>query len=213
MAGRDGFQLDEQWYPVYDAKGRPHPPQVCVDFVLDSFERANDTWFSPRGEPPQRRAGRLDFNSFGIENRRAVLALEEFARAKTELFEHERLKPEERIRFRERARFFDFLTTHADRFRAGDIVAIQGLKNDGKVHQHAILIERTDPLSGFPYGLADQMKRPRRRTWEGIMAEAPLRSLLYRIRPKDSVLLPDSAAQATNGAAAATGAATQSGPG
>ncbi len=201
LAGRQGFQFDEQWYPVYDSEGRPHPPQVCVDFVLDSFERANDTWYSPRGEPPQRSAGRLDFNAFGIENRRAVLALGEFARERTELFEHERLAPEERIKFRERERFFGFLTEHADRFRAGDIVAIQGLKNDGKIHQHAILIERTDPLSGFPYGLADQMKRPRRRTWEGIMAEAPLRSLLYRIRPKDSVLVPTGASPVVAGAA------------
>jgi hypothetical protein len=32
------------------------------------------------------------------------------------------------------------------------------------------------------------MKRPRRRTFEGIMAEAPLRSLLYRVRPDDRLL-------------------------
>ncbi len=195
LSGRRSFQVDEQFYPVYDKDGRPHPPQVCVDFVLDSYERASDTWFSPLGEKPERRSGRLDFNSFGIENRRGVLALEEFAQEKTDLFEHVRFAPEERIKFRERQRFFAFLLEQADRFRAGDIVAIQGLKNDGKVHQHAILIEATDPITGFPHALADQMKRPRRRTWEGIMAEAPLRSLLYRIRPKDGVLL--SAAKST----------------
>jgi hypothetical protein len=66
-------------------------------------------------------------------------------------------------------------------------VAIHGKKADGKIHQHAILVEWSDPLSGFPYGLADQMKRPRRRTWEGIMAEAPLRSLYYRVRPQPAV--------------------------
>jgi hypothetical protein len=32
------------------------------------------------------------------------------------------------------------------------------------------------------------MKRPRRRTWEGIMAEAPLRSLLFHVRPGPAVL-------------------------
>jgi hypothetical protein len=31
------------------------------------------------------------------------------------------------------------------------------------------------------------MKRPRRRTWEGIMAEAPLRSLYYRVRPREGI--------------------------
>ena len=71
--------------------------------------------------------------------------------------------------------------------RPGDVIAIQGKKADGKIHQHAILVEWADPITGFPSGLADQMKRPRRRTWEGIMAEAPLRSLLYRARPRDTV--------------------------
>jgi len=70
----------------------------------------------------------------------------------------------------------------------GDVVAIHGLKRDDRIHQHAILVDRTDPLTGFPYGLADQMKRPRRRTWEGIMAEAPKRSLLYRVRPTAALI-------------------------
>jgi hypothetical protein len=34
------------------------------------------------------------------------------------------------------------------------------------------------------------MKAPRRRSWEGIMAEAPKRSLLYRARPTDVVFKP-----------------------
>jgi hypothetical protein len=69
------------------------------------------------------------------------------------------------------------------------VVAIQGIKRDGNIHQHAILIERTDPMTGFPYGLADQMKWPRRRTWEGIMGEAPRRSLLFHLRLRPEVLL------------------------
>ncbi|MEQ9319664.1 MAG: hypothetical protein RIF41_10940, partial [Polyangiaceae bacterium] len=64
----------------------------------------------------------------------------------------------------------------------------QGPKPDGYVHQHAILVEDTDPVTGMPYSLADQMKWPRLRTWEGIMAEAPKRALLYHVRPKTSFL-------------------------
>ncbi len=93
----------------------------------------------------------------------------------------------ERIEFRERSRYFQFLTDHADEVRPGDVIAIHGLKRDERIHQHAILVEYADPITGFPSGLADQMKRPRRRTWEGIMAEAPLRSLLYRARPTADV--------------------------
>jgi hypothetical protein len=182
------FRFDDKTYPVFDGQGRAAPPQVCVDFVLDSYERGAGSWFGARGTAPGRTAGRLDFDGFGIANRRGVIAFESFAAGRADLFETVRFGAEERIPFGERARFFRFLTDHAERFLPGDIVAIQGLKNDGKIHQHAILIEGTDPITGFPHALADQMRLPRRRTWETIMAEAPRRSLLYRIRPKAAIL-------------------------
>ncbi len=188
LNGQSAFSFDEESYPVYDASGRPHPPQVCVEFVLDSYERASGTWYRPRGEEPARDVGSLDFNELGIKNRRGVLAFEKYAEESPEVFDHLRFPQEERVKFAERKRFFSFLVEHADRFRPGDVVAIQGRKGDGNIHQHAILIEDTDPVTGFPDALADQMKRPRRRTWEGIMAEAPLRSLLYRVRPKKTVM-------------------------
>jgi hypothetical protein len=183
-----GFSFDGFSYPVYDARGRPWPPQVCVDFVLDTYERASGTWFSPFDVSPGRVAGRLDFDAAGIPNRRAVLAFERFADEHPDLFELRRFRGAERIPFGERTRFFEFLVEHADEVRPGDVVAIQGRKRDGLVHQHAIFVEGADPVTGFAHALADQMKRPRRRTWEGIMAEAPLRSLLFRARPRDAVL-------------------------
>jgi hypothetical protein len=187
--GQSWFSFDEKSYPVFDTEGRPHPPQVCVDFVLDSFERASGTWFQKTSTGAARVVGRLDFDAKGIKNRRSVLAFEKFAEENPSVFTHSRFRPEERIPFGERERFFAFLSKNADRFRPRDIVAIQGRKADGNIHQHAILIEDTDPVSGFPDALADQMKRPRRRTWEGIMAEAPLRSLLFHVRPADTILL------------------------
>src|SRR4029079_19772670 len=93
----------------------------------------------------------------------------------------------ERIPFGERSRFFAELRDYADEIRPGDVISIQGEKRDKHIHQHAIFVERADPVTVFPFGLADQMKRPRRRTWEGIMAEAPKRSLFYRARPRDEV--------------------------
>jgi hypothetical protein len=187
LQGRSSFDFDGTSYPVFDASGKPWPPEVCVDFVLDSFERTAGTWFSPRGEALRRVRGRLDFDDTGIKNRHGVIAFGTFAEGRPDLFEAKRFTGDERIQFRERSRYFDYLTEHADEVRPGDVVAIQGKKADGLIHQHAILVEWSDPITGFPYGLADQMKRPRRRTWEGIMAEAPLRSLYYRVRPREVV--------------------------
>ena len=188
-SGQFGFTHDHEGYLVYDDAGRPLPPEMCVDFVLDSYERAAGTWFEPRGHKPGRVVGALDFDSFGIGNRAGVLAFGKFAESKPELFEFRTIPEAERIPFGERSKFFAYLLEHADDFRPGDVVAIQGLKRDGNVHQHAILIEDTDPLTGFPCGLADQMKWPRRRTWEGIMGEAPRRSLLFHVHPKPELLL------------------------
>ena len=185
LQGRQSFEYQGTTYPVFDTSGRAWPPEVCVDFVLDSFERTSGTWFTPRGGPLHRTRGRLDFDEAGIPNRRGVLAFGAFAEKRPDLFESRRFAGAERIQFKERSRFFSYLVDHADEVRAGDVVAIHGMKADNKIHQHAILVEWTDPVTGFPSGLADQMKKPRRRTWEGIMAEAPLRSLLYRARPRD----------------------------
>jgi hypothetical protein len=188
-SGQLGFTHEQEGYLVYDDAGRPKPPEMCVDFVLDSFERAAGTWFEPLGHKPGRIVGALDFDSFGTFNRAGVLDFGKFAESKPELFEFRRFSEDERIPFGERSRFFEYLLGHADDFRPGDVVAIQGLKRDGNVHQHAILVEDTDPVTGFPYGLADQMKWPRRRTWEGIMGEAPRRSLLFHVRPTPLLLL------------------------
>jgi hypothetical protein len=185
---RESFEHEDTRLPVFDSQGEPWPPQVCVDFILDTFERASGTWYRPRGEAPKHVKGLLDFNDVGIPNRRAVLAFADFAETQPGLFEVRRFQGKERIPFGERSSFFGYLAENADEVRMGDVVAIHGLKRDEKVHQHAILVEYTDPLTGFAYGLADQMKRPRRRTWEGIMAEAPKRSLLYRVRPTQALL-------------------------
>jgi hypothetical protein len=186
-SGRTSFEHDGATYAVFDSEGNAWPPEVCVDFVLDTFERTAGNWFRPRGPSLGRDRGRLDFDETGIPNRRGVLAFGTFAETQPSLFATRRFAGSERIEFRERARYFQFLTDHADEVRPGDVIAIHGMKQDKRIHQHAILVEYADPITGFPGGLADQMKRPRRRTWEGIMAEAPLRSLLYRARPTAEV--------------------------
>ncbi|MFO0617413.1 MAG: hypothetical protein U0414_32755 [Polyangiaceae bacterium] len=188
MRGDHAFSDDGDSYPVYRADGRVAVPTVCMDFVLDSFERAAGSWYAPRGEKPGRSTGRLSWDSFNPENKRGVVGFGMFAEKRTDLFEVRRFVGQERTPFQERQKFFTFIADHTDLFQPGDILSIQGLKRDDRVHQHAILLERTDPLTGFPFGLADQMSNPRRRSWEGIMAEAPKRSLYYRARPLPIIL-------------------------
>ena len=65
---------------MFDASGRPRPPQVCIDFVLDTFERAGGTWWEARGGRRQRVVGRLLFDDTELENRRSVERFIDFAR-------------------------------------------------------------------------------------------------------------------------------------
>lgn len=196
--GHIGFAHEEMGYAVFDREGRPHPPQTCVELILDTYERASGTWFRPLGEPREKVIGGVDFSVLGVQNRAGVLAFERYAGERDDLFVAQRFP--DRVVFRDRAAYFANLVEKADWFRPGDIVAIQGPKADGYVHQHAILIEDVDPITGMPFALFDQMKHPRRRTWEMIMAEAPLRALLYHVRPRDELFLrldPERRADAT----------------
>lgn len=185
--GQAAFVHEGNHYQVFDPGGKPWPPQVCVNLVLENFERTAGTWYRERGEKPERVKGLFDFNDYGIKNRSGVLAFGDFAAEHPELFHFVRLPDSERIAFADRARFFGALEQRADDFQPGDVVAIHGLKKDGYVHQHAMLVLYSDPVTGVPIGLFDQMSRPRIRTWEMVMAEAPKRSILYRARPTQHV--------------------------
>jgi len=187
LQGRTNYTFEKHTYSVFGSDGLAYPPEVCVDFIIDTYERAAGSWFRPQGETPGRTPGRLSLSAPKKPAPRGVIGLADFAEDLPELFQVVRFQGQEKVPFGERTKFFENLRDRAD-LRPGDIVSIQGLKKDDYVHQHGILVDRVDPLTGFPFGLADQMRRPRRRTWEGIMAEAPKRSLYYRARPTDEMM-------------------------
>jgi hypothetical protein len=184
LKGSSSFEFNGDSYAVFDAAGRPRPPQVCIDFVLDTFERASGTWWQSRNQGRQRVLGRLRFDDPGLENRRSVERFIDFARAHGEAFDVYQPAPEARIPLRNRALFFAELYRARAQFRRGDIVAILGPREDEKLHYHSFLIVDSDPLSGMPTELAANAGRPRIRSWEGEMQNAPRRYILARIRPR-----------------------------
>jgi hypothetical protein len=192
--GRTEFDFNEDRYRVFDGKGRPRVPQVCIDFVTDTFERASGSWFRGRGEPRERVPGRLDFAALGIDNERSVERFVEFAKGHPEALEVEELPDEERVPFARRAAFFAHLAAHRERYRPGDVVTIYGLRDDGKMHYHSFFVYDSDPVTGAPSLVAANAGRPRIRPWEAEMLSAPLRSIRTRIRPRlewlESVVAP-----------------------
>ena len=184
LSGSSSFEFNGDRYAVFDSTGRPRPPQVCIDFVLDTLERASGTWWQSRSQPRRRVLGQLRFEESAIENRRSVERFIDFTREPQEWFELYELPPEKQVPFRERQRFFSEIYSQRDRFRKGDIVAILGPRDDGKLHYHSFFVVDADPVSGMPTQLAANAGRPRIRSWEGEMSNAPRRSIRARIRPR-----------------------------
>ncbi len=186
--GRHVFEFNGDSYFVFDQKGRPLVPQVCIDFITDSLERFAGSWYLPRGISPGRPSGRLDFSRMGVENRRSVESFLAFASERPELFDVHWLPVEERIPYARGREFFQHLYEHRDRYLPGDIVVIYGLRDDDKMHYHSFFVAARDPVSGMPTLVASNAGRPRIRTWAEEMASAPRRSIFARVRPRLSWL-------------------------
>ncbi len=193
--GWDSYTFNEDGYRVFDNAGRPLVPQVCIDFITDTFERASGTWWTEQKHDRQRVRGLLDFNQLGIDNRRSVEVIVKFAWEHPEMFDVYDLEPEERVPFIVRDRFFQHIYDNRDRYRPGDVVAIHGLRSDGEMHYHSFFVYEADPVTGMPILLAGNAGKPRIRTWENVMRSAPRRSIKHRLRPRlewlESFITPD----------------------
>jgi hypothetical protein len=182
--GQQTFEFNGDEYPVFGPNGIPRTPQVCVDFITDTWERMAGTGWAPRGEGRARHIGRLDVDALGVENRRRVASLVDFAGAHPEWFETKVIPEPERIRFAAREDFFRHLFEQRSDFQPGDVVAILGPRDDDTLHYHSFFIFAADPVTGMPTLVAANAGRPRIRTWEAEMQNAPLRSIVARVRPK-----------------------------
>ncbi len=87
-----------------------------------------------------------------------------------------------------RGRFFGDLYAKRASYRPGDVVVIYGLRDDEKLHYHSFFVYESDPVTGMPTLVASNAGRPRIRTWENEMQNAPRRSVFARIRPRLSWL-------------------------
>jgi len=195
--GLRSYSVGQNVYDVYDAEGRAVPPQVCVDFITDTWERASGTWYKPlpaaafteRPKPlPERVVGGIDFDKLDLTNRRSVAELVSFARRHPDMFEVLDVPQDERIPFARRGELFDYLARHADDYAEGDVLVIFGAKSDGRPHYHSIMVVEQDPITGVPTLVAGNAGRPREQTLEGVMARSPKRSIKHRVRPKPAWL-------------------------
>jgi hypothetical protein len=182
---RDKFAYNGDEYRVFDPKGRPLAPQVCIDFLTDTLERTSGTWYVPRGDTPHRQIGKLDFDTMGVDRQelRRVPGFVGFAKSHPDWFD---VKDGEEIELGNRTAFFKYLGEHLDDFAPGDAVLIKGKTpwDPNHVHFHSFFIYESDPVTGMPLVLVGNAGRPSLRSWETEVRRTPKRMLLHRIRPK-----------------------------
>lgn len=184
LAGEERYDLNFQLYPVFTASGAPRAPQVCIDFISETLERASGTRYRGRGEVPGRVIGRLDFDALLGEQRRSVQPFVEYAKREPGI-EVEDFTGSQRVPYQFRGRFFALLEARAG-LRQGDIVVIRGYAPwdmNHTEHSHSFFIFRTDPVTGVPIRLIGNAGHPELRGWDREMGRAPRRSLRHRLRP------------------------------
>ncbi|HEV8247101.1 MAG TPA: hypothetical protein VGP93_15090, partial [Polyangiaceae bacterium] len=188
--GKLAYEVNDDRYYVFGAGGQPLVPQVCIDFVFDTFERASGTWWRERGQPRERVVGKLDFGTLAKQGLRRTTSFIEFARSHPDLFDMDLIPERERIPFKYGQQLAEYLLAQADRFAPGDIVLIRGYAPWDKpwkpkvMHVHSFFVYESDPLTGMPFSLAGNPGRPVLQTWQFEAFRTPERSIWYRIRPR-----------------------------
>jgi hypothetical protein len=180
--GETTFTYGTVDYPVFDAQGRPIPPEVCIDFVLDAWQRAGGTWYRRQGEVPGRTHGELDLDVAHLP-RRSVPKLLASADAEGAVLDRYDVPEEDLVPLARGAEYAQAVAREAHAFREGDALVIYGLRlQDLRLHYHSVLVIRTEPMTGVPMQIADNQGRPRFRTLANAMLAAPLRSIAHRLR-------------------------------
>lgn len=187
LGGRDSFRFNEDKYFVFDRDGRPKPPQVCIDFMTDTFQRASGRWWKPKSDGTRELTdGKLDLSEYGRENLRRTQFFVQFARDHDEWFDVLTFPKYMRIELGYKRKFFSWLTKKADHFRPGDVILIRGLTpwDEVEEHTHSFFIYETDPLTGIPIAIAGNAGPANLWSWETEARRTPKRTIRTRIRPK-----------------------------
>ncbi len=193
-AGKSQYEMNDDVYYVFNSRGLPLVPQVCVDFIFDTFERASGTWWRERGQRRERVVGKLDFGTLKDETMRRATSVVDLAKRHPEWFDVYTVPERDRVAFKWGQQLADYLTNSADQFVPGDIVLIKGYAPWDKpwkpkiMHVHSFFVYESDPLTGMPVSLAGNPGTALLQTWQFEAFRTPERSIWYRIRPRTAWL-------------------------
>jgi len=186
FGGRKAYKFNGDLYQVFSSSGSPMTPQVCIDFITETLERASGMHFNPEGQEPQQVLGALDFDALLGPTRRQELAIRNYARENSKTLSLIDYPVSKWVPYEKIDKFFKFVEENRDDMRTGDIVIIRGRAawdRYEEMHTHTFFVYESDPITGMPMLLAGNSGKPRIITWDSEMLRAPKRSIRHRIRP------------------------------
>jgi hypothetical protein len=187
LSGEDSFVFNFDRYPVFSNDGKPTPPQVCIDFITETFERSAGNWWQPQGQPRARTAGALSFDELMESDRRQVPSFVAFAQERAEWFDVYDVPTSRRLPYLFKQRFYKFLHDKRARMQPGDIVVIRGLApwdHFAHPHYHTFFVYERDPITAVPILLAGNAGKPRIQSWEAVMSRTPHRKIEHVVHPR-----------------------------
>lgn len=180
------FVYNGDKYYVFDSKGNPNVPEVCVDFLVDAMDRSAGTWFQPKGEKPKRSVGTFDStvyeSDFALRN---VNGFTSFVQSNPSWFEVTTYNDKIELSSK------DFYKSIVKKdLLPGDIVFIKGKTpwDPNEEHSHSFFIFENDPISGLPITVAGNAGPASLRPWEIERKRTPQRYIFMKVRPKPEFL-------------------------
>ena len=186
FTGQASYKFNGDRYQVYSEQGLALVPQVCIDFVTETLERASGMRWAERGQVPKKYIGALNFDELLDGHRRQELAIRAFARENSERLELHDFSQSDWVRYEHIDEFFEMIAREKRNIRPGDIMVIRGRAAWDyyhEIHTHTFYVYESDPITGMPTLLAGNSGKPRIVTWDDEMLRAPKRSIRHRIRP------------------------------
>lgn len=183
--GRNSYRYNDDRYSVFGKEGQPLVPQVCIDFMVDTFERAGGSWWLPQSAGKRERSlGRLTWGP-DVQDLRRTHNFVQYADDHPQWFNVMRFGENERVELGYKDLFFNWLKKRVDEFAPGDIVLIRGMTpwDEVEEHSHSFFVYETDPVSGIPIAIAGNAGPANLWSWETEARRTPNRTLRTRIRP------------------------------
>lgn len=187
LSGQSSFKFNDDKYYVFGKEGQPLVPQVCIDFMVDTFLRASGSWWRPKSDGVRERTlGKLDWSEFDQEGLRRTQYFVELARSHPEWFEVLNFPKDRQVELGYKDQFFAWLLARVDDFDAGDMVLIRGHTpwDEFDEHTHSFFVYETDPMTGIPVAIAGNAGPANLWSWETEARRTPKRTLRTRIRPR-----------------------------